>query len=824
MRTESAIAVAFAILAIGAPVPLLNALSDLPSVEWSKSYSDMWANFAIQTTDGGYAIVGYSGSQTASIMLNPPFQRPINESLYISLVTNHTAVLVKTNSVGGVQWRKSYGAEVFGSNREIVSVIQTTDNGYMLIGEGGYLAKTDGKGDIQWSRKLESGSTATALVDVEAGIQTSDGNYVIVGNTLTENGNIAWLLKVDEQSAILWNKTFTGGFSVRTVIETNDRGCVLAGSWRNDFWLAKIDFNSNLQWSQTFAYGEPSDVHYVSSVAKTRDGGYVLAGTGTWQANGGLNVPWLIKVNSQGHEQWSLPYGHISPDGFSSVVQTEDEGYMVALNNTAVLVRTDPSGSEQWNITYADPRAILPALSVFPVYRTACLIKTQGGGYAVMGTASGGTVWLTKISHEPDFTPPAITVLSPENKLYDTDEIQLIFTVNEPTTWIGYSLDGQSNMTIVANATLHGLSKGAHNLAVYAEDNAGNIGASELVHFTIGSRFPIELVAAIISVIVVVSLVFLFRFKKQQKIHIKKQSITVFLNKRIVRTLITIGFCIMLAYIQIFFPHFYLSTVPRSSNPYFEVGVSYVYEQDNVGQIYDEVLRIHNLGIEVIRVNMVCDSTELNDYLNSMTDVFFAATQQLNMRVALIIQNNADADEIRYYLNRWGRYLTYIQILNEPESASSWDVGALFTDDEAISKFEQVYTIVKAYNLSTQLYTNFGAGFVVRSNLPIRFSEKLDFVGYDVFMESFLVLSPNFIQLLQKITNRDVVITEFGMSTNDDAAQSSYLLRGLNLFKNMGLEGCWLVYWNSANNAYGIRGRLAEKTVGEWIAQNTKTR
>ena len=294
-------------------------------------------------------------------------------------------------------------------------------------------------------------------------------------------------------------------------------------------------------------------------------------------------------------------------------------------------------------------------------------------------------------------------------------------------------------------------------------------------------------------------------------------------NNNMVRTLTIISLCIMLVLVQMFFAYFYFSSSSRSSNSAFEVGVTYVYEQDNVGQIYDEVSRIQNLGIRIIRVNMVCDSADPTDYSNGMTDVFFAAAQRLNMRVALIIQNHGDTHEIQYYLSRWGKYLSYVQILNEPESSSSWDVGALFTDDEIVSKFEQVYSIVEQYQLPAQLYTNFGAGFVVRSNLPIQFSEKLDFVGLDVFMESFLVLSPNLVQLLHKITNKEVAITEFGMSTSDDTAQSDYIIKGLNLFKNMGLRGCWIVYWNSAGDYYGIRGRLAEKTVGEWIAQNAKT-
>jgi hypothetical protein len=89
-------------------------------------------------------------------------------------------------------------------------------------------------------------------------------------------------------------------------------------------------------------------------------------------------------------------------------------------------------------------------------------------------------------------------------------------------------------------------------------------------------------------------------------------------------------------------------------------------------------------------------------------------------------------------------------------------------------------------------------------------------------MDSFLVLSPHFVQNLQGITHKDVVITEFGMSTSNSLDQSNYIIKGLNLFKSMGLKGCWIVYWNSANDNYGIRGTTTEKAVGDWIAQNAK--
>ena len=50
--------------------------------------------------------------------------------------------------------------------------------------------------------------------------------------------------------------------------------------------------------------------------------------------------------------------------------------------------------------------------------------------------------------------------------------------------------------------------------------------------------------------------------------------------------------------VQFFFPYFYFSSLPSNSDS-FEVGITYVYEQDELGQIYDEVSRIKDLGFQV---------------------------------------------------------------------------------------------------------------------------------------------------------------------------------------------------------------------------------
>jgi hypothetical protein len=300
------------------------------------------------------------------------------------------------------------------------------------------------------------------------------------------------------------------------------------------------------------------------------------------------------------------------------------------------------------------------------------------------------------------------------------------------------------------------------------------------------------------------------------------QGLVGFTNKSLVKNLIIITLCATFIFIQIFYPYNFYTSVAKNSNSNFQVGIHYVYEQDNLSQIYGEVTKIHNLDFKVIRITLECNPQVDNDLQNQKTDMFFSATNQYGLAVALVIQNDDTAQKINYYLDRWGNNLKYVQIMNEPETSSSWSVGAMFTDDEIISHFNSVSSTVESHHLSVQLYTNFGIGYILRSNLPVEFGKKLDFVGLDVYMDSFLVLSPHLIQNLQILTHKDVIITEFGMSTSDSTAQTRYIINGLNLFRSMSLRGCWLVYWNSEFDNYGIRGTLTEKAVGDWIAQNAK--
>jgi hypothetical protein len=116
--------------------------------------------------------------------------------------------------------------------------------------------------------------------------------------------------------------------------------------------------------------------------------------------------------------------------------------------------------------------------------------------------------------------PPTIFIVSPPNGSYLSNNVTLTFTLNQPTNSLSYSLDGSSNITVNSNITLTGLSNGLHNATIYANDTFGNVGASQTIGFTISNSetFPIVLIVAVTTAILVVAIAGLLVYFKKRKI------------------------------------------------------------------------------------------------------------------------------------------------------------------------------------------------------------------------------------------------------------------------------------------------------------------
>jgi hypothetical protein len=116
-----------------------------------------------------------------------------------------------------------------------------------------------------------------------------------------------------------------------------------------------------------------------------------------------------------------------------------------------------------------------------------------------------------------DSSAPKITDLS----VIDTDSGNrlLRFNVDAETSWVGYSLDNQANVTVNGDAVLRDLSSGSHIVTVYAEDTAGNKSASETLFFTVEEPepepSPVFLVLATTGIVSAVGIGLLVYFKKR---------------------------------------------------------------------------------------------------------------------------------------------------------------------------------------------------------------------------------------------------------------------------------------------------------------------
>jgi hypothetical protein len=253
-------------------------------------------------------------------------------------------------------------------------------------------------------------------------IQTTDGGYGILGETLlTEGDNDFWFVKTDTIGNMLWNRTYGGAGDDRgrSVVQTVDGGYVLVGetssfgAGKGDFWLIKTDASGDVLWNKTYG-GFDDDA--ANSVIQDSDGGYALAGyTGSFST--GIFGFWLIRIDMSGNVLWNKTYGGTEYDEAYSLVQTKDGGFALAGYTYSFgagyadfwLVRTDASGDVLWNKTYGGTN-----------YDAAfSMVQTSDGGYALAGyTESFGAVgmdfWLVKTDENgiiPEF--PSFHILPP---------------------------------------------------------------------------------------------------------------------------------------------------------------------------------------------------------------------------------------------------------------------------------------------------------------------------------------------------------------------------------------------------------------------------
>lgn len=113
---------------------------------------------------------------------------------------------------------------------------------------------------------------------------------------------------------------------------------------------------------------------------------------------------------------------------------------------------------------------------------------------------------------------PSIKILTDRSTNITFSSFPLNFTVDQPLSWLGYSLDNLVNVTIGGNTTLTGLSAGNHSLVVYGNNTFGDMAKSETINFTAKepkTSLPLTAIApVVIAIIISLGLLVYFRRRK----------------------------------------------------------------------------------------------------------------------------------------------------------------------------------------------------------------------------------------------------------------------------------------------------------------------
>jgi len=321
--------------------------------------------------------------------------------------------LIKTDASGNPSWSRTYGGT---NNDEGHSVQQTSDGGYIIAGNTNsfgagnwdfYLIKTDASGNPSWSRAY-GGTNIEAARSVQQ--TTADGGYIIVGWTTSfgAGGGDVYLIKTDASGNPSWTRTYGGirddlGYSVQ---QTSDGGYIITGWTKSvgdtsgEVYIIKTDASGNLSWSRAYGGASNDEGH---SVRQTQDGGYIIAGQTYSFGAGGCDV-YLIKTDASGNLLWTRTYGGTLDDQGWSVWQTLNGGYIISGNAKSF-------GAGAWDVYVVRTNASGDILwtktyggTLDDAGRSAQ--QTSDGGVIITGWtlsfgSGGGDVYLIKTTDPP---------------------------------------------------------------------------------------------------------------------------------------------------------------------------------------------------------------------------------------------------------------------------------------------------------------------------------------------------------------------------------------------------------------------------------------
>lgn len=278
---------------------------------WTKTFQKGYKEQLYQvkcTPDGGYALFGISFKQSP---LNPNSESP---GYY----------LVKTDSMGDIEWDTVYGGFGYGTIFDL-----TDDNGYVLGGYGGVngnynarIMKVDTYGGILWQKMHFAGNSEPCYAYTSA---ASDGGFYIWGcydtvSSPTDFYLTPYLAKTDSIGNLLWTNFYFSpnnrATAVYQVKEFSNGRIMLAGERGVPIepigggWIVYMEHNGSTIWEKVHYSNNDTAIglgpNLIYDFQALTDGGFILTGDGFTDIDPGPNFNnnqdiWLLKLDSLGN-------------------------------------------------------------------------------------------------------------------------------------------------------------------------------------------------------------------------------------------------------------------------------------------------------------------------------------------------------------------------------------------------------------------------------------------------------------------------------------------------------------------------------------------
>lgn len=377
------------------------------NITWKKNLggSDDDAAYSIdELTGGGYIVAGESKSETNDVSDNKG---------------GYDYWIVKLTATGNIAWEKNYGGS---ADESAKSVQQCSDGSFIVAGEttsndydvsnnkGGYdfwVLRLKPNGTIRW--KNTYGGTAND--NAYSVTQISNGNFVVVGETESNIGNVPdnnggddfLVMNLRGTGSILWSKTFGGEThdNARAVKETADGAVVVVGKTESttgdvsghkgghDFWVVKVrKTNGTLEWEKSLG-GFDNDFGWGIDV--TSDGAQVVVGEsesddGDLNNNKGNADYWIVKLSASGQRL------------FSSDESIATSGLSVYPNPASAMINVSADGSsmEQINVVSMEGKMITTVMPNTAYYQFD-IASLPKGIYLIQAVLEDGTEKFTKL-------------------------------------------------------------------------------------------------------------------------------------------------------------------------------------------------------------------------------------------------------------------------------------------------------------------------------------------------------------------------------------------------------------------------------------------